>query len=254
MSVEPDGPGRIRTAAVISHVGFEDLGLLAPLLARRGVAVRHIDAPRADLASLDPANPDLLVVLGGPIGAYETGPYPFLVRETAIIEARLAADRPTLGVCLGAQLMAKAMGARVYPSGVKEIGWSPLNLSAAGRRSCLAPAGAPGLSVLHWHGDTFDLPDGAVHLASSAACDNQAFGWGVNGLGLQFHLETDAAALESWFVGHAVELAAAGLSVEALRADSARLAPACNAAGRAVLAAWLDGLSSGEGRGGPAAP
>ncbi len=254
MNAEPDAQRRIRTAAVLSHVGFEDLGLLAPLLAERSVAVRHLDAPRADLATFDPADPDLLVVLGGPIGAYETASYPFLTRETAIIEARLAADLPTLGVCLGAQLMAKAMGARVYPSGIKEIGWSPLRLSAAGRRSCLAPVGAPGVSVLHWHGDTFDMPEGAVHLASSALCENQAFLWGVNGLGLQFHLETGQAALESWFVGHAVELAAAGLSVAALRADGARFAPACNAAGREVLAAWLDSLASDGGRGGPAAP
>ncbi len=252
MSAEPGAPGGIRTATVISHVGFEDLGLLAPLLVERGVAVGHVDGPREDLAAIDPAEPDLLVVLGGPIGAYETESYPFLRPETALIEARLAADRPTLGICLGAQLMARALGSRVYPSGVREIGWSPVSLSAAGRESCLAPIGVPGLSVLHWHGDTFDMPDGAVHLASSAACANQAFTWGASGLGLQFHLETGPAALESWFVGHAVEIAAAGLSVETLRADSARLAPACNAAGRAVLAAWLDGLAIDRGSAGSA--
>jgi len=236
---------RLRTAAVLSHVGFEDLGLLAPLLAARGVAITMIDVPRAGLEALDPIAPDLMVVLGGPIGVYETEPYGFLLRETAIVEARLTADRPTLGICLGAQLMAKALGGRVYPSRVKEIGWSPIVLTEAGARSVIAPLGAPGISVLHWHGDTFDIPDGAVHLASSAVCENQSFTWGSNALGLQFHVETPGEALESWFVGHAVEIATAGLAVADLRSDSARHAPACNAAGKTVLTRWLDGLTNG---------
>ncbi len=243
-----------RRATVISHVACEDAGLLAPLLAERGIAVRTLLAPRDDLAALDPTEPDLLIVLGGPIGVYETAAHPFLRRETALIEARLAADLPTLGICLGAQLMARALGARVYPSGTKEIGWAPIALSGAGRASCLAPLGAAGLSVLHWHGDMFDMPRGAVHLASSAACANQAFAWGTRGLALQFHLETDAAALEAWYVAHAVELAAAGIPVETLRAESGRLAPACNAAGRRAMDAWLDSLSihrRGSGRAGP---
>lgn len=231
------------TATVMSHVGFEDLGILAPLLAERGYSITDIDAPRADLTNIDPLSPDLLVVLGGPIGVYEDEAYPFLLAETKLIEARLTGNRPILGICLGAQLMALALGARVYPSGLKEIGWMPIRLSAAGVQSCLSPLAADGMRVLHWHGDTFDLPDGAAHLASSDLCENQAFSYGANALGLQFHLETGADALDSWLVGHAVEIVGAGLVPAALRADSAAFAPACNAAGNACFAAWLDGFS-----------
>ena len=242
MASDPD-ERRLQTASVVSHVGFEDLGILALLLAERKISVGHVDAPRASLEDVDPAAPDLLIVLGGPIGVYETDTYPFLSREIAMVGERLARGLPTLGICLGAQLMAAALGARVYPSGIKEIGWKPLTLSDAGRDSCLAPLAEENLPVLHWHGDTFDLPEGAAHLASTDICENQAFLFGANALGLQFHLETTAEALESWYVGHAVEIAGAGLSLAKLREDGRRFAGACNAAGKACFTAWLDGLT-----------
>lgn len=235
---------QLRTATVVSHVGFEDLGILAPLLTERGIAIGHVDAPRDTLPEIDATSPDLLIVLGGPIGVYEADIYPFLSHEIAMVGERLARGLPTLGICLGAQLMAAALGARVYPSGIKEIGWKPVALSDAGRESCLAPLAEDDLPVLHWHGDTFDLPDGAVHLASSDLCENQAFLFGASALGLQFHLEISAQALESWFVGHAVEIGGAGLSLAQLRNDSRRLADACNAAGRACFTAWLDSLGA----------
>jgi GMP synthase (glutamine-hydrolysing) len=144
-----------RTAAVIRHVAFEDLGIFREVLAARGYAVRYLEAGVDDLAG-PLASADLAVVLGGPIGVYETERYPFLVTELRALERRLAAGRPTLGICLGAQLIAAALGARVYPGGKKEIGWAPVALTAAGRASPLAAL--EGRPVLHWHGDTFDLP------------------------------------------------------------------------------------------------
>ncbi|HET8696771.1 MAG TPA: glutamine amidotransferase [Gammaproteobacteria bacterium] len=220
------------------HVAFEDLGLLAPLLAKRGHAVSYVDAPVADLSDFDPVAPDLLVVLGGPIGVYEDDLYPFLDAETALIARRLAAQRPTLGICLGSQLMAKALGARVYPSAVKEIGWAPLALTAEGHASPLRHLES--VSVLHWHGDTFDLPHGAVRLASTAVCKNQAFSLGPAALALQFHAEAAGRALEAWFVGHTGEIAATpGISVPQLRADTARCTPAVERAGAACFAEWL---------------
>jgi GMP synthase (glutamine-hydrolysing) len=232
----------VPTTLALRHVAFEDLGTLAPILARRGHGIGYVEVPVANLASVDPLEPDLLVVLGGPIGVYETESYPFLDAEIALIAQRLESGRSILGICLGSQLMARALGARVYSAGVKEIGWAPLELTPEGRASCLRHL--TGTAVLHWHGDTFDLPEEAVRLASTAVCRNQAFSWGNSALALQFHVEAAGAALESWFVGHAAEIAAApGLGVTQLRADTARFSPAVVSAGTACFEAWLEAQS-----------
>lgn len=234
-----DAPGR--TALAIRHVAFEDLGLLEPLLAARGLTVRYVEAGVDDLAAIDPLEPRLIVILGGPIGVYEAGDYPWIGDEIRLVARRLGADRPTLGLCLGAQMMAAALGARVYPMGVKEIGWSPLNLTAAGRQSALAPLDGAETAVLHWHGDTFDLPAGATCLASTAICANQAFAWGSRALALQFHPEVTAEGVERWLIGHTLEIATApGVSVAGLRADTQRWAPVCLRQGAAAFGTWLD--------------
>ncbi|MGB3865191.1 MAG: glutamine amidotransferase [Xanthobacteraceae bacterium] len=231
---------RHRRAVALRHVAFEDLGLLAPLLARAGWDVTTFDAASADLDQPAIAGADLLIVLGGPIGVGDVADYPFLAREIALLEARLAGDRPTLGICLGSQLMAAALGARVYAGPAKEIGWAPLRLTAEGAASCLAPLAAPGATVLHWHGDTFDLPAGAVRLASTEAYENQAFAFGKNALALQFHIEADPAGLEEWYVGHTVELAAAKIPIRALRTATAAVAPRLAAQAERVFAGWFD--------------
>lgn len=224
----------------LRHVPFEDLAYFEAVLAARGLGVRYIDAVTEDLAAINVVRPRLLVVLGGPIGAYEDTTYPFLVDELRLIEHRLRAQQPILGICLGAQLMARALGARVYPGPVKEIGWAPLTLTEAGRRGPLRFIGEGSSVVLHWHGDTFDRPDGAVHLASSALYENQAFAWGPAAMALQFHAEAGGRGLERWFVGHAAEIGAQpGLSVAALRADTERFTPMVTAAGQAFFSAWL---------------
>lgn len=231
------------TALAIRHVAFEDLDAFAPALAARGYNVSYRDAPTDDLADGMLADCDLLVVLGGPIGVYEEDRYPFLKSEIYAIEQRLKTAKPVLGICLGAQLMARTLGAKVHPAGFKEIGWAGISLSAGGRASPLAKL-APGTRVLHWHGDTFDLPSGATHLASTPRTPNQAFAVGRHALALQFHLEVTANGLERWLVGHAVEIGAAPrVTVPRLRADAAKFATDLVSQGRAVLDAWLDGLT-----------
>jgi GMP synthase (glutamine-hydrolysing) len=154
----------------------------------------------------------------------------------------LARGRPVLGICLGSQIMARALGSRVYATGRKEIGWSPLVL--APEPGCLAPL-TPDVAVLHWHGDTFDLPAGAQHLASTAQTPNQAFAWARHGLALQFHLEATVRGLERWYVGHACEIAStAGLSVDLLRRQAADGSPRLVAPAQAVVERWLAGLAA----------
>jgi GMP synthase (glutamine-hydrolysing) len=234
----------VKTALAIRHVAFEDLGSFAGVLARRGVAVRVLEAGTDDLAAVTPAEPDLLVVLGGPIGAYEEADYPFVLDEVRLLERRLAAGRPTLGICLGAQMMARALGARVYKAPVKELGWGPIRLTGIGRASALRHLDAGLTPVLHWHGDTFDLPAGADLLASTEAVAHQAFAVGRHALALQFHAEVTARGLEGWFIGHTAEInATPGASVRGLRADTARHAAGLERQGVRMFEDWLDGLA-----------
>lgn len=229
-----------RHVAAIRHLAFEDLGLFGETLSAAGWHITYHDAGLEDLAA-PLLEADLAVVLGGPIGVYETDRYPFLKTELAALERRLATRRPTLGICLGAQLMAAALGARVYPGGRKEIGWSPIRLTEAGRTSSLAHlAGQP---VLHWHGDTFDLPSAAVRLASTDLYENQAFSLGHHALALQFHPEADYRRIEQWLIGHTGELSAAGIDIPDLRTRSQELGPGLQVAGAKLLTDWLDRLA-----------
>jgi len=229
-----------RTAVAIRHVDFEDLGLLSPLLTAHGFATSYLDAATAsDWSSARHA--DLLIVLGGPIGVADTDAYPFLRIELEILGERLAADRPTLGICLGAQLMAVACGGAVGPGSAAEIGYAPVTLTDAAHGSVLQALEE--VPVLHWHGDVISTPPALPPLAFTPVCENQAFARGANVLALQFHLEADRASLERWLVGHAYELGTRGISIRELREDAAAYGATLASHAEQVFGAWLSGLT-----------
>jgi GMP synthase (glutamine-hydrolysing) len=226
------------SAIAIRHVQFEDLGTLAPVLTGAGFEVAYADVDSGVLADFDPLADDLVVVLGGPLGVYQGEAYPFLNDEIRILQQRIAAGRPTLGICLGSQLMAAAMGAKVGPSGHSEIGFKQLALNAAGTESPLKHF--DGVEVLHWHGDTFALPDGVTLLASTDLCAHQAFTAGPNILALQFHPEPGAADLDRWLIGYAGDLG--GRDPREFRKAGATYCPAMQRAAANMLTDWLAGL------------
>src|SRR5580698_6522485 len=230
----------IHEVLAIRHVHFEDLGSLELVLGERGRPVRYLDVGLGRIEAPDPVAPSLMVVLGGPISAGDDARYPTLVPLLSMIEKRIAAGLPTLGICLGAQLIARALGARVYPAGHSEIGWAPLTLTDAGRASPVRHLDGAHTSMLHWHGDTFDLPAGATLLASTPLCQHQAFAWGKHVLGLQCHPEIRTDRFEPWLIGHAGEIASEGIDVRELRADTARLGPRLEEGARLMFGEWLD--------------
>lgn len=233
-----------KTCLAVRHVAFEDLGILGPLISARGYDIRFYDAGIEPFAADSLVAPDLVVVLGGPIGVYEQDTYPFIAGEIAAVAARLQSNKPTLGICLGAQMMAAALGARVAPGAVKEIGYAPLRLTDAGQASVLASLGTS--PVLHWHGDNCELPSGCTLLASTEHCPVQAFVRTPAQLALQFHLETEPARLETWLVGHTVELGKAGIDPRTVRNEARALGPALRETGGKILAAWLDSAAGGN--------
>ncbi|MDR1823752.1 MAG: glutamine amidotransferase [Bifidobacteriaceae bacterium] len=230
----------MKQALALRHVMFENLSLLEPILRQHGYDIDYLHAGVDPITARQLAEPDLLIVLGGPLGVYEQETFPWLVAEQDAIGQRLQAARPTLGLCLGAQLMAQALGAHVGPGAAKEIGYGPVSLTPEGQAS---PLGAiDGLPVLHWHGDGFAVPDGATRLAFSANYPAQAFGLDNWGLALQFHLEVEPAWLETWLIANCFELGREGLSIPDLRAEARRVDPVLRPAAQRVFDGWLEAL------------
>ena len=174
----------------LSHVPFEQLGAMEAWFRQRDMEINHSLLFRGDSLPA-PEDLDVLVVMGGPMGADDDALFPWMAAEKALIKACIAQGKKVLGICLGAQLIARVLGAEVSTNDEKEVGWFPVYPTTAGKDDSIGKLFAPHATVLHWHGDTFALPKGAVHLLESKGCRNQAFRYGDHVLALQFHLELE---------------------------------------------------------------
>ncbi|MBB5391515.1 MULTISPECIES: glutamine amidotransferase [unclassified Herbaspirillum] len=234
----------MKTVLALRHTPFEDLGVFEPQFRKMGFAVRYLDVGVQPLCAESPLDADIAVVLGGPVSARDIPRYPYLGEEIAWLRARLIDDMPTLGIALGAHLIAIALGAGIQP-GAGDIGWTTL---AAGADACagyLRPLLEPGIRVMQWHADRFGLPPNARHLAASAHNPDQAFAWGRNCLALQFHPELDAAKIERWLIAGGPEIARMpGFDIARFRSDSERYGPPLRKAAQEFLFRWIRQLDS----------
>ena len=226
---------------VIQHVPFEGPAAIADWAAFHGYSVSstHLFVTSAKLPSLDSF--DILVVMGGPMGVHDTAEFAWLQAEIDFVRNALDASKFVLGVCLGAQIMAHALGGQVTQNPEREIGWFPLRFAKQSSIPWLASLGSE-LTAFHWHGETFSLPTGALAIAESDACKNQGFLWKGHGLALQFHLETTSASAEALLVNCGADLQKTGAYVQSadqIRAGAKVHSVALNRTLMRILDSWL---------------
>lgn len=229
-----------RVAVVVRHLDIAHLGSFDGLLRERGYEITTIDASDLDPDGGAMLDADLVIVLGGDMGVYETEQHSYLVTELDLLARRLENEKPTLGLCLGAQLIAHSLGGHASKGKSVVIGFRDVNLTEAGRDSPLRHfAGVP---VMQWHGDSFRLPAGATRLASSAEYSNEAFRLGDYALAVQFHPELTGTMYQEWIDRGAAELARHGIDPAALLEQRDRYAARMEQAAHAMLGEWLDSL------------
>lgn len=235
--------GNMRRILIFQHVPHEILGSFDPMLREAGYRLRYLNFGRQPDAVPDISSYHGLVVLGGPMNCDQTARHPHLAVEVAAIRKAIDSGMPVLGICLGAQLIARALGARVSPNPVKEIGWYDVTPTAAGMQDPLFRHFGGTRKIFQWHGDTFEIPAGAVHLASSTACSNQAFRYGDNVYALQFHLEVDEALISRWLhtpvMAREVDCLGPGHAPARIQAETGAHIDASLELGRSVFGEYL---------------
>lgn len=229
--------------AVFQHVPHENLGSYEASLRQAGVEIEYVHSYREDLSRRrlsDREDLSGIIVLGGPMSANDGAELPFIREELRLIEEAMKREMPILGVCLGSQLLAKALGSRVYRGEAKEIGWYPLWMRPEARKDPLFAGFPPKLEMFQWHGETFELPYGSTLLASSQLYLHQAFRYGKAAYGLQFHAEMTPAMIAEWRREGQEEIDRAGLSSrwEGIEAENARHLPSLQGLAEKAMAGF----------------
>jgi GMP synthase (glutamine-hydrolysing) len=231
---------------VLEHAEPETPGLLGEVLTARGIRMDTVQPYRGEPVPRGMEGFSGLLVMGGPMAVYEADRFPWIRDELALIETALAEEKPILGICLGSQLLASALGAMVAP-GNREIGWLPVSLAAEAERDPLWGDVDRSFHALHWHGDAYALPHGAVHLASSALTPIQAFRYGSAAYGLLFHMEMTEAMIRGMVRAFDGELRRAGADGGAILARAPFLIPPMHAIARRVFDRWAAVIAPAEG-------
>ncbi|MCP5467635.1 MAG: gamma-glutamyl-gamma-aminobutyrate hydrolase family protein [Deltaproteobacteria bacterium] len=234
---------------VFQHVEYENLSEFEPIIKDFGIQFEYISGFRRSsvlLSERDWEKLDGIIVMGGPMSVHDSHDFPFLKEELQILERAFKKEVPILGICLGSQLIAQALGAQVYVGEKKEIGWYPLFMNAQSKKDSLFEAWPESLMMFQWHGETFDLPEGAKRIASSTLYQNQAFVWNQNVYAIQFHPEMNLMTIKNWLKIHQKEVRQNTYldSPEEIIEKSRDLLPRLANLRKSMLLSWLDLLKN----------
>ena len=229
---------------VLQHVACEPLGTIENALRRAGLSHRYVRAQDGQPVPSDIGDAAGLIIMGGPMGAYEEAQYPFLAAEKRLIERALSGNIPILGVCLGGQLLASVLGAPVCSGAQKEIGWHPVTLTAEAAGDALWQDIPSPFEGFHWHGDFFETPPESVPLASSLLTPCQAFRFAENVYGFQFHLEVTEAIIRDWTAAFAEELRETGMDATPILEAIPRNLPPMQQISQSVFGNWAKIVAS----------
>lgn len=231
-----------RRVVVLQHAASENLGAIENILGREAIEFRYVRTFEDQPVPRDLNTFSAVIVMGGPMGVYETDKYPFLVSEMDLMEKCLKSRKPVLGVCLGSQLLAACLGVPVRKGRKKEIGWFPVTLTPEGQHDRLWKEQPQKFTPFHWHGDVFDLPSGAVSLASSELTAVQAFNYGDLAYGLLFHLEVTRPHIEKMLSEFAEEVQQQNLSAPGILRDTDSFLPPLQAIVSNVIGRWAKSI------------